>query len=75
MKTRATITIEPEILNKTKGLARTRQTNVSSLIENLLVNELEGSENITKHLIGSAEVRDGKLDSRHQRLADKYLHG
>lgn len=41
MKTRVTITLDPVVVRRAKTIARSRQTNLSALIEELLVRTSE----------------------------------
>jgi hypothetical protein len=76
MKTRISLTIDPEVHRSAKRLARTRGTSVSGLVESLLGQQvLAESPSVVEQLIGSAAlrvVREG-MDARHEHLRRKYL--
>jgi hypothetical protein len=82
MKTRVTITLDPGVIRKAKSVARLRHTNLSSLIEDLLIQTAQHSRprhvGFTQKWTGRFEIRtsDGRddlLDALKQRfgLADK----
>jgi hypothetical protein len=75
MKTRATITIDPELHARAKRMAQQRQTSVSGLFEQFLKSsQLEDGISAVDQMIGSASLRDlSPEDVRGQALADKYL--
>jgi hypothetical protein len=75
MKTRATLTLEPDLHQKAKRLARLRQTSVSGLFESYLRAERLDEPSRVDALIGSARLKeavDGP-DPRQRRLTEKYL--
>lgn len=75
MKTKATISIDPETLQQAKRLARHENTSVSALIEELLKRAASRSESLVDGMIGSAELKEipeGDLLGR--RLRGKYVH-
>ena len=58
MKTRVTITLDPEVLARAKQVARARRTTVSGLIEAFLRSEAAGtSGSLVDEMLGCAELR------------------
>lgn len=74
MKTRATITLTPEVLQGTRRLARKRGTSVSSLIEDLLAREIAVDRSRVDALIGSGTLRTEAGDGRLRALVRKHVH-
>ena len=75
MKTRATITIEPELHRKAKQLARLRNTSVSSLFESYIRSEVLPGGSRVDLMLGSCSLKEAqeKDDPRFQALEAKYL--
>jgi len=74
MKTRATITIRPEVLNEAKQLASRSHTSVSSLIESLLEEAARREADPVGALIGSANLKNHTTpDPVRDHLLSKYL--
>jgi hypothetical protein len=76
MKTRITITIDPETHRPAKTAARSQKTSVSGLIESLLRSAAPPpSRSLVDRLIGSASLRapEAGTDSLYDALSVKYL--
>ena len=76
MKTRITITIDPETHRQAKAAARSRKTSVSGLIESLLRSAATPpSRSVVDRLIGSAALRapEAGTDSLYDALSAKYV--
>jgi len=75
MKTRATLSINPELHARAKRLARFRKTTVSGLFESYLAEQPEPRGSIVDKLIGSASLKtDSKQsDFKREHLVAKYL--
>jgi hypothetical protein len=75
MKTRATLTLNPELHERAKRLAKHRRTSVSGLFESYLASQPEPDASITDRLIGSASLNpaENNPDPRRERLIKKYL--
>jgi len=82
MKTRVTITLNPIVIRKAKSIARLRRTNLSALIEDLLIQTTQrGTKRrirftrkwAGKFKVRSSSGRDDLLEALKQRykLADK----
>jgi hypothetical protein len=77
MKTRVTITLDPKVIRKAKSVARLRQTNLSALIEDLLIQTTKQSTpqrpTFAQKWTGKFHVRssDGK-DELLDALKNKY---
>jgi uncharacterized membrane-anchored protein YjiN (DUF445 family) len=80
MKTRVTVTLDPEVLRMAKAVAQVRRTNVSALIEELLRHAAEESsprpaKSFVQRWIGKFEIRDDADDELLQALKKRYhLH-
>ncbi|HUF62240.1 MAG TPA: DUF6364 family protein [Verrucomicrobiales bacterium] len=57
MKTRVTITLDPEAHRIAKSTARARKTTVSGLIESLIRSSSGKPSSLVDSMIGSAELR------------------
>ncbi len=70
MKTRVTITLDPDVVRKAKAVAQVRQTNLSALIEDLL-------EQTTRYAApagqGFTRKWAGKLEPRESDGSDELL--
>jgi hypothetical protein len=77
MKTRVTITLDPEVHRQAKKTARKKHTTVSGLIESLLQAESAPvkRKGIVASMVGSASLRTPApgTDPLHDALAAKYL--
>jgi hypothetical protein len=76
MKSRITITLDPEVHRLAKQRAIRRKTTVSGLIESLLQSETSVKKaNLVRSMIGSARLRvsDVGKDALHDALRAKYL--
>jgi hypothetical protein len=78
MKTRVTISLDPEVHRRAKQIATKRHTTVSGLIESLLQAESAPvkKNGIVASMIGSASLRTPArvTDPLHEALTAKYLH-
>jgi hypothetical protein len=80
MKTRVTVTLDPEVLRMAKAVAQMRRTNVSALIEESLRHAAEESsprpaKSFVQRWIGKFEIRDDADDELLQALKKRYhLH-
>ncbi len=76
MKTRVTITLDPEVHARAKRTARARRTTVSGLIERFLSSPqaADGDGSLVDEMLGSGELRSVKrgadplYDELHRRL-------
>jgi predicted CopG family antitoxin len=76
MKTKATISINPDTLAEAKKLAKRRKTSFSRLIEGLLSEAVISTEDPVKNLIGSAELNESLSDDPlYRKLTEKYIRG
>lgn len=78
MKTRVTITLDPEIHRLAKKSASRNRTSVSGLIESLLQTEVGAAKSCAAaELVGSAKLRRPApgSDPLHDILTAKYLRG
>lgn len=76
MKTRVTITLDPEVHRLAKQTARQRKTTVSGLIASLVRAESGAPKGgIVADMIGSASLREpaGSEDPLFKALSEKYL--
>jgi hypothetical protein len=74
MKTRATITIDPELHARAKRMAKQRQTSVSGLFEHFLKSHPDSDISAVDQMVGAASLRELDADDvRGQALAAKYL--
>jgi hypothetical protein len=75
MKTRATITIDPELHLRAKKLARRRQTTVSGLFESYLRSQPIEEDSVVDNLIGCATLKPppAQRDPLREQLLAKYL--
>lgn len=75
MKTRATLTIDPELHARAKRIAKRRKTTVSGLFESFLRREPDPEGSLVDGMIGSAVLRQSRpgSDPRMERLKKKYL--
>jgi hypothetical protein len=77
MKSRITITLDPEVHRLAKQRAVKRKTTVSGLIESLIQSETSVKKtDLVRSMIGSASLRipDSGSDPLHDALRAKYLH-
>ena len=62
MKTRVTVTLDPRVVRRAKSVARSRRTNLSALIEDLLTRTADFGSirpiNFSKKWAGKFSVRD-----------------
>ena len=75
MKTRVTITLEPEVHRLAKQTARKKHTTVSGLIESLIQSEgSSGDVDLVASMTGSASLRAPSpgSDPRYDALKAKY---
>lgn len=76
MKTRVTITLDPGVVRKAKAAARLRHTNLSALIEGLLVQTTRRGAarpaSFTRKWTGKFDVRPSDGDPLLDALKDKY---
>jgi hypothetical protein len=70
MKSRITLTMDPEVARKAKRIAHARKTNVSALIEDLVRN---ASVTASKEQPSFAKKWAGKLRVRKPKLSDPRL--
>lgn len=70
VKTRVTITLDPKVIRKAKAVARLRHTNLSSLIEDLLI---QTTRRGTRSHAGFAKRWTGRFDLRHSEGDDALL--
>jgi hypothetical protein len=70
MKTRVTITLNPAVIRKAKNVARSRQTNLSALIEDLLI---QTAHRGTKRRTKFTRKWGGKFDVRPSKGEDELL--
>lgn len=78
MKTRVTITLDPEIHRLSKKSASRKRTSVSGLIESLLQTEVGVKKTgAAARLVGSAELKSPSpgSDLLYDSLSAKYLRG
>jgi len=76
MKTRVTITLDPEVHQLAKQRARKKHTTVSGMIESLLNSETRSRPtDIVAAMTGCASLREPKpgTDPLHDTLKAKYL--
>lgn len=77
MKTRVTITLDPQVHMRAKQVARARRTTVSGMIEEFLRSPqtAENKDSLVDEMLGCAELRDVKrgLDPRHDALHARYI--
>lgn len=74
MKTRATISIRPDVLREAKQLAERSHTSVSALIESLLTEASRREADPVEALIGSASLKAfPEPDPVREHLMRKYL--
>jgi len=76
MKTRMTLTIEPEISHRAKAFARSKGTSLSGLVESLLAREagiVTSEKNISfgKKWAGSLQLAS-KSEARFDSLTERY---
>jgi len=72
MKTRATITIDPDLHARAKKLARRRKTSVSGLFEQYLRSDKDSAGSVVDQMIGAVELREMDVDDA-RALSKKYL--
>lgn len=78
MKSRISITIDPEVHRGAQRLARVQGTSVSGLVESLLSRQVQAaSGSVVDKLVGSAQLREPAAgdDVRYEQLRRKYLKG
>lgn len=80
MKKRVTITLDPEVHNRAKRVARTRKTTFSGLVESCLKEssreaEAKNGGTLVDEMIGSASLREPpkESDPLFDALRDKYV--
>jgi hypothetical protein len=74
MKTKATISINPDTLSEARKLAKQKKTSVSGLIEVLLNEAVVSMDDPVKDLIGSAELNAALSgDPLYKKLTEKYV--
>lgn len=77
MKTRVTITLDPEVHALAKRTARARRTTVSGLIEKFLRSqEAAGRDSsLVDEMLGSSELREVKRgrDALHDALHERFI--
>lgn len=74
MKTRATISIRPDVLENAKYLAARSHSSVSALIESLLAEASRHVDDPVSSLIGSASLKETcEPDPLRDHLIRKYL--
>lgn len=75
MKTRATLTVDPELHARAKRLARQRKTTVSGLFESYLASQPDPQGSRVERLIGSASLNAAPEhpDPKRMYLNAKYL--
>jgi len=75
MKTRATLTVDPELHARAKRLARKRKTTVSGLFESYLASQPDPQGSRVDGLIGSASLKAAPKhpDPKREHLKAKYL--
>ena len=76
MKTRVTITLDPEIHRLAKKEARKKHTTVSGLIESLLQDEVaSGNDDWVASMTGIARLKDSPpgVDPLYDALTAKYV--
>ncbi len=77
MKTRVTITLDPEVHALAKRAARVRRTTVSGLIANFLRSPEAGGKDasLVDEMLGSGELRALKRgrDALHDVLHDRFI--
>ncbi|MCH8513053.1 MAG: DUF6364 family protein [Kiritimatiellae bacterium] len=74
MKTRATISIRPDVLKEAKQLAERSHTSVSALIETLLMEASREAKDPVEALIGSGRLKAStEPDPIRDHLLKKYL--
>jgi Family of unknown function (DUF6364) len=76
MKTRVTITLDPAVLRRAKIVARSRRTNVSALIEELLRRTADHATmrhtNFTQKWAGTLSLRETGHDDLLEAMKDRY---
>lgn len=78
MKTRVTVTLDPEVHRLAKQVARKKHTTVSGLIESLLQTEITPKQrSIVSGMVGSASLRApaSGSDPQYDALLSKYVRG
>ena len=70
MKTRVTITLDPRVVRRAKSVARSRHTNLSALIEDLLTRAADYS---TGNTASFTQKWSGKFSVRESDGADPLL--
>lgn len=70
MKSRVTITLDPEVVRKAKAVARARRTNLSALVEDLL---RQTTEHATPPRPRFSQKWAGKLELRESDERDELL--
>lgn len=70
MKTRVTLTLDPDVVQHAKNVARVRQTNLSALIEDLLKNTAEQGMSKRPHF---SKKWGGKFSVRPSDGSDELL--
>lgn len=76
MKTRVTVTLDPEVHRLAKQVARKKHTTVSGLIESLLQTETASKKSsIVSDMVGCASLRAPvpSIDARYDALRAKYV--
>lgn len=75
MKTRATITIDPELHRRAKKLARRKRTTVSGLFESYLRSQPLEEESLVDNMIGCATLKPAPVqtDPLREHLLAKYV--
>ncbi len=75
MKTRATLSITPELHARAKRLAKIRKTSVSGLFESYLAEQPDPQGSLVEAMIGSASLKSRPVepDVRRDYLESKYL--
>jgi hypothetical protein len=75
MKTRATLTIDPELHGRAKRLAKQRRTTVSGLFESFLAQQPDPSGSKVDSLIGCSRLKKESKprDAKRDYLESKYL--
>lgn len=76
MKTRVTMTLDPQLHARAKRLARQRRTSVSGLFEAYLREQPDPAGSQVEKLIGSGTLKKPGTtpDPRREALIEKYLH-
>lgn len=75
MKTRATLTVDPDLHARAKRLAKQRKTTVSGLFEKYIASQPDPQGSRVDELIGSASLKAApkRPDSKREHLEAKYL--